>query len=235
MNNNRKLGIMQPYFFPYIGYFQLVSMVDIFVIYDNIQYTKKGWINRNRYLCNGVDKIFTLPLKKDSDYLDVVERTISPSYERKKLLGQLEAAYKKAPYIDRVMPLVQEIINYRDFNLFHYIYNSVVKVCEYLNINTKIIKSSTIPIDHSLKSQDKVIALCKELKADTYINSIGGIELYDKNEFSKVGIELKFFRTDHVQYTQFNNEFIPNLSIIDVMMFNSVEQIHELLTQYELL
>ena len=77
-----KLAIMQPYFFPYIGYFQLIKSVDEFVIYDNIQYTKKGWINRNRILVNGTDYLISLPLKKDSDYLNVVDRQLAESWEK---------------------------------------------------------------------------------------------------------------------------------------------------------
>lgn len=234
MSDKVKLGIMQPYFFPYIGYFQLISMVDKFVIYDNIEYTKKGWINRNRFLCNGNDKLFTLSLKKDSDYLDVVEREISDQFDKKKLLNQFEMAYKKAPYFTVTMPLIDKIIMFEESNLFRYIFHSVQCVCKTLGIDTEIIVSSSIPIDHSLKRQDKVLAFCECLNAGTYINSNGGIPLYNKDEFKKRNIDLFFFQCDNIVYSQFNNEFVPNLSIIDVMMFNSVEQVHELLNCYTL-
>lgn len=230
-----KVGIWQPYFLPYIGYFQLISMVDKFVIYDNIEYTKKGWINRNRFLCNGTDKLFTLSLKKDSDYLNVAEREISNQFDKKKLLNQLEMSYKKAPYFTTNMPIINEIITYEESNLFRYIFHSVQCICKMLDIDTEIIVSSSVRIDHSLKGQDKVLAFCERLDADTYINSIGGIALYNRDEFKKRNIDLLFFKCNDIVYSQFNNEFVSNLSIIDVMMFNSTEEIKKMLTQYTIL
>ena len=111
-----KLGIMQPYFFPYIGYFQLINSVDTFVIYDNIQFTKKGWIHRNRFLQNGKDTMFTLPIKKDSDYLDIDQRFLSENFgpECDKLLRKIEGAYKKAPYFNDVFPIVKSIFTFNE-------------------------------------------------------------------------------------------------------------------------
>ncbi len=77
-----KLAIMQPYFFPYIGYFQLINTVDEFVVYDNIEFTKKGWINRNRILVNGKDEYITLPIKKDSDFLHVKDRFLAETWSK---------------------------------------------------------------------------------------------------------------------------------------------------------
>ncbi|MBF0651625.1 MULTISPECIES: WbqC family protein [Dysgonomonas] len=230
-----KLGIMQPYFLPYIGYFQLLNAVDKYVIYDNIQYTKKGWINRNRILQNGKDLMITIPLEKDSDYLDVKERSLSVGFDKKKLLNQIRESYRKAPYFEQVMPLIERIINYDDNNLFHYIDNSVREICRYLEINTEIIISSSLGIDHSLKGQDKVIAICKELKATDYYNAIGGQELYSPEEFKKENINLHFISSSPIEYKQFANEFVPWLSILDVMMFNSLEDIHRILDNYELI
>lgn len=229
-----KLGIMQPYFLPYIGYWQLINAVDSFVIYDNIQYTKKGWFNRNRFLLNGKDSLFTIPLKKDSNFLDVNERIISPDFNKRKLLSQLQNAYAKAPYKKEIMPFIEDIINYQNDNLFQYIYNSVAKIVDFLDINTNITVSSTININHEYKSKDKVIALCKALNAKTYINPIGGTKLYNKAEFEENGINLKFIKTNQIEYKQFNNVFVPNLSIIDVLMFNSKEEVKEMLNQYKL-
>ena len=211
---------MQPYFLPYIGYYQLIGAVDVFVVYDNIKYTKKGWINRNRILLNGTDSVITIPLKKDSDSLNVVQRRISDDFDYKKLLGLLHAAYAKSAYYANVFPLLERIVGYEDRNLFGYIYNSICRVCEYIGIQTEIRISSEISIDHTLKSQDKVIALCQALGADTYINSIGGVDLYDRDEFRLNGIELSFLQPKPFEYRQYGNEFIPWLSIIDVMMFN---------------
>ena len=113
-----KLGIMQPYFLPYVGYFQLIAAVDKFVIYDNIKYTKKGWINRNRMLQNGADKVFSISLLKASDSLDIKNRELSPEFNRQKLLNQFKGCYAKAPYFQEVWPLLEEIILFQDKNLF---------------------------------------------------------------------------------------------------------------------
>lgn len=229
-----KIGIMQPYFLPYIGYFQLLNTVDKYVIYDNIQYTKKGWINRNRILQNGKDLLISIPLEKESDYLDVKERFISEGFDRKKLLNQIRESYRKAPYVETVMPVMEGIINYDDRNLFDFIFNSVEEICRYLNINTEIIVSSTLNIDHSLKGQDKVIAISKELGATDYYNAIGGQELYNSDDFKKEDINLHFLSSNPIEYKQFNNDFVPWLSILDVMMFNSVDEIKEMLNNYKL-
>lgn len=216
---------MQPYFFSYIGYFQLIASVDVFVIYDNIKYTKKGWINRNRMLLNGSDAMFSLPLRKDSDSLDVVQREISSDFDREKLLNQLRGAYRRAPFFKDVFPLLENVIKNTDSNLFRYIRYSVEVVCEALGIETKIVASSDLSVGRDLKSQDKVIALCKAVGADAYINSIGGVDLYEKKVFSENGIDLIFLKPRPLNYAQFGGEFVPWLSIIDVMMFNPMGEI----------
>jgi hypothetical protein len=232
-----KVAIMQPYFFPYIGYFQLINSVNKFIIYDNIQYTKKGWINRNRILVNKKDQLITLPIKKDSDYLNVVERELSESWEidKNKMLNVIKASYNKAPYFQDTFELISKCLNNPETNLFKFIYDSIVSINNYLEIKTPIIISSTIDVDHTLKSQDKVLSLCKKQKADIYINSIGGVELYDKETFRNNSIKLNFIKSNPIQYKQFNNEFISWLSIIDVMMFNSKQQIKEYLNNYTLI
>jgi hypothetical protein len=232
-----KVAIMQPYFFPYIGYFQLINSVDKFIIYDNIQYTKKGWINRNRILVNKKDQLITLPIKKDSDYLNVVERELSKSWEidKNKMLNVIKSSYNKAPYFQDIFELISKCLNNPETNLFKFIYDSIISINNYLEIKTPIIISSTIDADHTLKSQDKVLSLCKKQNADIYINSIGGVELYDKEIFRKNNIELNFIKSNPIQYKQFNNEFISWLSIIDVMMFNSKQQIKEYLNNYTLI
>jgi hypothetical protein len=231
-----KLAIMQPYFMPYIGYFQLINSVDKFVIYDNIQYTKKGWINRNRILVNGADQLITLPIKKDSDYLNVVDRKLSESWQKdkSKMLNVINSSYGKAPNFQETFELILKCLNNPEVNLFRFIYDSIVLINEYLEIKTPIIISSTIDIDHTLKSQDKVLSLCKKQNADVYINSIGGVELYDKSVFKQNNIELNFIKSNPIQYKQFNDKFLSWLSIIDVMMFNSKEQIKEYLSNYTL-
>ena len=219
-----KIGIMQPYFFPYIGYFQLIQAVDQFIVYDNIKYTKKGWINRNRILHNGKDMMFSLPLKSDSDYLNVDERELASDFNRNKLLNQIKAAYRRAPYFPHTFPLCEQVVHFEDENLFRFLHHSIVKTCEHLGITTEVKISSDIAIDHNLKNQEKVIALCNAVGASTYVNAIGGMELYSKETFREKDIELKFIKSKPFEYVQFDDEFVPWLSIIDVMMFNSREE-----------
>jgi hypothetical protein len=233
----KKVAIMQPYFLPYIGYFQLINAVDEFIIYDNIQYTKKGWINRNRILDNGSDKIFTVPLKKDSDYLDVVDRKLSDTWykDRKKLINYLYTLYHKTPYFDEAFNIVTECLSDDENNLFNFILNSLNRVNKYLDIETSIVISSSIGVDHSLKSQDKVLAICKAREATTYINAIGGMDLYSSIVFESNELELKFIKSHSITYNQFDGVFVPWLSIVDVMMFNSKDAIKEYLNSYTLI
>jgi hypothetical protein len=226
-----KSAIMQPYIFPYIGYFQLMNAVDEFVVYDNIELSKKGWINRNRVLVNGKDEYITLTLKKNSDFLHIKDRFLADTWEadRKKIINRITESYRKAPHFVAAFEVIERCILYHDKNLFNFILYSLNCIKEYLNITTKLVTSSTIEINHSLKSEEKVIAICKVQSATTYINPIGGVNLYNKNNFSKEGIELQFLQAKNVEYEQYKNEFVPWLSIIDVMMFNSKEEIQNFL------
>ena len=231
-----KIGIMQPYFWPYLGYFQLINAVDKFVIYDNIKYTKKGWFNRNRYLCNGIDRYFTIPLEKGSDFLDVRDRRVSQSFDREKIKSQIKSAYCKSPYFKEIYPLFCACIEYENFNLFEFIFYSVLKIVKYLEIDTEIIVSSSLNIGHEVRGKEKVLAICKKLEGTQYINPIGGQGLYNKEEFDINGIKLFFLKMEEgISYTQFNNKFVPSLSILDVLMFNSVEEIKVMLNRYKLI
>lgn len=213
-----------------------MNSVDEFVIYDNIEFTKKGWINRNRILVNGEVSYISIPLKKDSDYLNISERYLAETwiFERDKIVNRIIGAYKKSPNFNLVYPVIEKCILFEERNLFKYVFNSLILIKEYLEIHVPLIISSTIPIDHTLKAEKKVINICKSRKANIYFNPIGGLELYNKNTFKEEGIVLRFLKTNKVSYKQFNNEFIPYLSILDVMMFNSKEEIKELLKLYEL-
>ena len=225
------VAIMQPYFFPYIGYFQLINAVDQFVVYDNIQYTKKGWINRNRILCHGKDEYISLPLKKDSDFLNVDQRFLSDTWdmEKGKLLNKIKELYRKAPFFKETYEVVQACILSGERNLFDYIKQTLSLLCAYLSVKTPFIISSSLLIDHNLKSEEKVMAICKALHATAYINPIGGTELYSKEAFRKEGIELSFLKTNAFSYPQFGNDFIPFLSIIDVMMFNARDRVQHII------
>lgn len=226
---------MQPYFLPYLGYWQLLAAVDRFVVYDNIEYTKKGWINRNRFLRHGADAPFTLPLKKGSDFLDIRERSLADDFNPATLLNPFREAYRRAPYFEAVFPVVERIVTAAPKNLFDYLLHSLMATAAYLEIKTPIIVSSTVPIDHSLKSGDKVLAMCGALGADRYLNTIGGQALYAADTFASAGVELKFIQTRPVTYPQFGQPFVPGLSILDVMMFNSPDAVRRMLGEYDLL
>ena len=222
-----RLAIMQPYFLPYIGYFQLIAAVDLFVVYDRIKYTKKGWINRNRMLVNGADAMFSLPLKKDHDALDVVDRALAADFDRARLCQQIRGAYGRAPCFTETFALVEQIVQYPDNNLFGYVHHSLLALCRHLGIATEIRVSSTVAIPACAKGQDKVLALCGALGASTYRNAIGGLELYNGQDFQRAGIELQFIRARPWEYPQFGQPFVPWLSILDVLMFNPLEQVRD--------
>ncbi len=228
-----KVAIMQPYFFPYVGYFQLIKSVDQFVVYDNIRYTKKGWINRNRFLQNGKAAHFTVPIKKGSDRLDVRDRTVASDFDKKKLLQKIREAYRKAPYFERGFSLFERVVLNSETNLFGFIYFSIREICKELGLETEVLISSSVDIDHSLKSQDKVIAICEHLGAAAYVNPIGGQGLYSYDDFRRHGIDLKFIRTMPIEYQQLDDAFVPWLSILDVMMFNDPAKLGQMLDHYE--
>lgn len=235
--NQKKVAIMQPYFVPYIGYFQLMNAVDEFVIYDNIQYTKRGWINRNRILVNGKDQYFSLPLKKDSDFKNVNERFLLDDFEleKVKLLRKLKGAYQKAPFFDETYLLLEKIFFFDSKNLFEFIFNSINQFADILGIKSKITVSSTIEINHNLKSEDKVIAICKKLNAKIYINPAGGVKLYSSNRFKKEGLKLLFADSIISEYKQFENIFVPRLSIIDVLMFNDISDVKKMIENVKII
>jgi hypothetical protein len=232
-----KLAIMQPYFFPYIGYFQLINAVDEFVIYDNIEFTKKGWINRNRILVNGKDAVISLPLKKASDFLNINQRYLSDTWpnDRIKLLNKINETYKKAPHFDTAYQLFERCLIIDELNLFHFIHNSIKEILFFLDIKTKITISSNIYINHDLKSEEKVIEICKKQNTKLYINPIGGLELYSKNNFISNDINISFQKIGNVKYRQFGNEFVPSLSILDLLMFNTKSEIDNHLKNFTLI
>jgi len=227
-----KIAIMQPYLFPYIGYFQLINSVDKFVVYDDVNYIKQGWINRNRLLLNKKDFLFGVILDGASSFKLINEIQVKDN--GLKLLKTIEQAYLKAPYYKEVYPLIESLLVQQEKNLAKYIYHQLSSISKYLEIQTEFILSSEIEKDNTLKGQDKVISICKILKGDVYINAIGGQELYDKETFLSHGLTLSFIKSKPVNYAQFANDFIPWLSIIDVLMFNSRDEIKQFLNEYEL-
>nr|WP_298922081.1 WbqC family protein [uncultured Roseobacter sp.] len=227
---------MQPYFLPYLGYFQLIAASDIFVVYDTIQHTKKGWINRNQMLRNGEAVIFSIPLKKDSDFLHVADRYLSDAFEPQKLCNQIEGAYRKAPHFSQTMPLIETIVHFQTENLFEFIYHSICHCCEHLGITTALRISSDVENGVSdLRNADRVIDICKRVGATEYINPPGGRNLYAAGDFNAQGLKLRFLQPHLPTYAQFGRPFVPSLSILDVMMFNSIDQISTtFLKEYDL-
>jgi hypothetical protein len=181
-------------------------------------------------------RTFSIPLKSDSHILNINERIIPESFENEKysLLKRIDYAYHKAPYFEKVYHLIESIILSNESNLFQFIYSSIKSMADYLDIDTRIIISSDIPVNHELKGQERLIEICKNLKAEEYFNPIGGLDLYSKEEFRLQGIDLSFIKTGNVSYCQFSNDFVPNLSIIDVLMFNSIEEVKKMLIDYSL-
>lgn len=228
-----KLGIMQPYFIPYIGYWQLIKAVDKFVIYDDVNFIKGGWINRNNILLNNQRFLINLLLSGASSNKLINE--IEVQENQTKLIKTIESTYKKAPMFDESFPLFLQIMNFKSINLANFLGNSLMEIARYMDIKTKFIYSSDIEKDNSRKGQDKILHICKLLGAKQYINVIGGQELYKKEDFATVGIKLNFIKSELTPYKQFNNDFIGGLSILDLMMFNAIEEINEMLDKYELI
>lgn len=227
-----RVGIMQPYLFPYIGYYQLINAVDTFVIYDDVNYIKQGWINRNRILLNENDFMFNISLKEASSFKKINE--IEVVGNNHKLIATIEHAYRNAPYFNEIFPLLSEILLYQESNLARYLTNSLNVIIGYLDIKTSVLISSEIDKDLLLKGDNKVIDICKHLNATNYINAIGGKELYAKDKFAENSLILNFIKSKPITYNQYKNQFVPWLSIIDVLMFNTPEQIKRLLNAYEL-
>lgn len=227
-----KIGIMQPYFFPYIGYWQLVNLVDEFVVFDDVNYIKKGWINRNRIVINDREQWINLFICNASQNRLIKDTKLMQTLEdNQRLLNTIKMAYHKAPYFELVYPLLKDILSYDSKDLSSFLLNQLKQVCVYLRIQTKMILSSDIPKKTELRGEEKILEICKKRNADHYINAIGGEHLYNKKKFNDNGIELSFLKTSNICYSQFKEKFWPDLSIIDVMMFNSTEKITSFLNQ----
>ena len=231
-----KIGIMQPYFFPYIGYFQLLNMVDKYVVYDTGKFSNNKWGFRNRILINGAPGFFRVKTLKASQDKAFNEIRISNDFDvKKKNIHTLECAYKKAPYYSKVMPMLEQFLMGDYDNLSECNVASIRLICNYLGINTEILLYSEMGHESAFRKQYRIFDICRLFGSKEYINAIGGMELYDFEEFRENGIELAFLKSDEITYPQFGGEFVPNLSIIDVMMFNSVPEIQDFLNQYTLI
>jgi hypothetical protein len=232
-----KLAIMQPYIFPYIGYFQLIHSVDKFVFFDDVNFIKQGWINRNRILLNDNIYTFAIPVEDISSYRLISETKIS--FKRdwgKKILKTLNQAYQKAPCYSIIMGILENIFSGNNVEFISELSKqSILKVNEYLDITAEIVYSSAVYMNSNLKGQTRIIDICRKETSDTYINAPGGTALYNPVDFKNENIELKFINPGQIVYKQFDdNVFIPDLSVIDVLMFNSKSEIKSMLNNYTL-
>ena len=227
-----KLGIMQPYFLPYIGYFQLIQLVDVYVIADDLNFIKNSYIKKNSILDNGAPALISLELIGASQNKLINEIDVGNNTD--KVLTAIQRRYSKAPYFKDIFPLLQTILSSKEKNLARFLGYSLMEISSYLGMQTKILYSSEIEKNNDLKFDARIMDICKRVGADHYINAIGGQELYDKDKFAREGINLSFIDTKEIAYKQFDKEFVPNLSIVDVIMFNSKEESRELLQRYEL-
>jgi hypothetical protein len=230
-----KLAIMQPYVFPYLGYYQLIHAVDKFVIYDDVNFIKRGWINRNNILVNGSANLFSIPLKNASPNRLIKDVELAEDKKwQDKFVKTIEHAYKKAPFYHIVYPMIKDVIMAEDRYINKMAILSLKMVSEYLEIKTIFQYTSTTYDNNELKKHDRVIDICKKENADHYINPIGGMEIYTKDQFEEHGINLSFIKMQPIRYSQNNEEFVPYLSIIDVLMFNEKDEVKEMLFRYEL-
>ncbi len=222
----KTVAIHQPYFFPYIGYWQLIHAVDRFVIHDDVNYIKQGWVNRNRLLLNNEIAYITLPLHQASRSKKIRELTLHTQPDpRDKLARRVAVAYRKAPYFADVYPLIEELICHDANNLSDYLAHQLQTLSRFMGISTEFVVTSRNYGNDELKAQERVIDMCKREGATTYINSRGGQALYDTNAFRSAGIGLRFLISRPLKYSQWGAEFAPDLSIIDVLMFNSIYRV----------
>lgn len=225
-----KIAIMQPYLFPYLGYFQLIAAVDKFIILDDVNYKKKGWINRNNILLDGNPYTFTMPISSASQNTKINQLYLPESNQwARRFLKTIAQAYGRARHFQQVSQLLEEILTYSQRNLSDYLSNAIVRVCGYIGMGTEIIGSSSVYGNSELKSEQRIIDICVQMRATKYINSPGGRALYKSESFDKYGIELEFLPSLDASYRQWTDTFTPNLSIIDAMMFNSPSELAALL------
>lgn len=228
------IGANQPYFLPYISYWQLINASDVFFVGDNYAYIKRGWINRNRILFNGCPELFGIEVARASSFSLINELNIVEINKRKKM-NKLYEAYHKAPYYDIGAQITEEILDCKEENLSKFLISSIKTICSYLEINTPIRCMSELEGNDRFKREGRIYDMCHRLGADMYINPIGGKELYNTDEFKKEGINLRFINTGDIKYKQFGDIFVDKLSIIDVIMFNSKDDIREMLDNYTLI
>ena len=233
-----KVAIMQPYFLPYIGYFQLINAVDEFILFDTPQFIRHGWIERNNILkLNGEPSYIKVPLVKHNRNISIKDVKINNSTNwQDKIFAQLTHYKKKAPFYNEVLALLKGIFKNDTQSIVQLNNYSLLIICEYLNIKTsiKIWSEMNIEIEETNAPDEWALNICKRINASSYINPIGGQSFFDTQKYGTSDIEINFIESNELKYKQFGNEFAPWLSIIDLMMFNRKEDIKCMLNQYTL-
>jgi hypothetical protein len=234
-----RIAIMQPYFFPYLGQFQLIHLTDRFILCDDVQYIRHGWINRNRILTrNGEYQYIIVPLASHSSKTPIKQIQLAEGSRWKEtILRQVTCYRKKAPYFERVYQLLAECLAPDETNITKLNGYCLQAVCEYIGLPFTLEISSELSLDYSNvhATGDWALRICEQLGATAYFNPPGGIGLYDKEIFHRHNIQLHFVKPVLKPYSQFNNSFLPGLSVIDIMMFNDPSAIKEMLNDYQLL
>lgn len=228
------LSANQPYFMPYLAYWQLIDSADLFLIGDDYNYIRHGWIGRNRVLVGGEPAYVGISIKGASPNRLISELEIA-DVNASQILNILRHNYCKAPFFDETMGLMEDILGFPERNLSAFLTHSIEEVCRHIGITTRIGKTSDFDTYGRLKKEDRIYEYCRLTGADTYINAVGGQELYSYDDFMKHGVRLKFINSRLPEYPQRTESFVPGLSIMDVMMFNSREEITNMLTQYSLI
>lgn len=230
-----KLAIMQPYFLPYLGYFQLMAATEKFVVYDDVHFIKGGWINRNRILLHDQPHFITVPLQSASSNRRINEIRLAPHRKwREKMLKTLAQAYRAAPHFDSTYPLLRRVIEFPTEELADFLFHSLVRLKSYLNLPTDLVASSNRYDNEKLKGHERVLDICRQEKADVYVNAPGGRELYDAATFADHAVQLRFLASEAVARERSARRFDPSLSIVDALMFNSQPEIESLLGRYTL-
>lgn len=231
------IGLMQPYFLPYLGYWQLVDAVDEFIIHDDVEYSKGGWYNRNNILLNNQKHLFTLPLAKASDSEKINKREFANSItkEKEKVIRKIQNAYVKSPHFKKTFEILEEIFQKDTQSLVTFNVHAIQSICRTLQISTPVSLSSELKIGDNITGPDRVLAVCKQKQAKKYINPIGGKSLYSAEIFASHGVSLKFIEMLDIRYFQNSTNFIPSLSIIDALFHVGIEETKSLLTQYRLI
>jgi len=226
-------AVMQPYLFPYIGYYQLILASDYFVFYDDVNYIKRGYINRNNILLDGEAHRFTIPVPGASQ--NKLISNLEFSDEISKILDTISHAYKKAPNYNDVISIVKRVLGQKDRDITSVCISGVKAVFDYLSLDgPNLLRSTNINYDRNKSAADKLISITKELKCSDYVNSPGGKELYEKGYFLSENVALHFIEPKIKEYTQGGSNFVPYLSIIDVLMWCDKETVIKLLNSYNL-